>query len=233
MTTNKICKSDAMQSIHEAVLDLHEVGLIDDKTMEEFNKSCLEKHDTKVTKVFYDSEFTGLHQNTTLISIGLVADTGEIFYAEFTDYDKSQVDDWIKENVIKHTLWLNKERYCNIKSGLLMPDKTSSERYLGNTKFITNKLTKWLAQFRQIEFWSDCLAYDWMLFCQLFGHAFSIPKNIYYIPFDLSTVFRIKGIDPDINRLEFSELKNVKNHNALDDALIIKACYEKLVKLYF
>jgi hypothetical protein len=57
-------------------------------------------------KIFFDTEFTGLHKNTTLISIGLVAETGESFYAEFTDYDKSQVNDWIKENVISKTHYL-------------------------------------------------------------------------------------------------------------------------------
>lgn len=32
-------------------------------------------------KIFLDTEFTGLTQNTSLISIGLVAETGEEFYA--------------------------------------------------------------------------------------------------------------------------------------------------------
>ena len=44
------------------------------------------------TKIFFDTEFTGLHQNTTLISIGLIAETGQTFYAELTDYDRCQVD---------------------------------------------------------------------------------------------------------------------------------------------
>ena len=35
-----------------------------------------------MTKIFFDTEFTGLHQKTTLISIGLIAETGETFYAE-------------------------------------------------------------------------------------------------------------------------------------------------------
>lgn len=33
-------------------------------------------------RIFFDTKFTGLHQNTTLISIGLVSDEGERFYAE-------------------------------------------------------------------------------------------------------------------------------------------------------
>jgi len=41
------------------------------------------------TKIFFDTEFTGLHQNTTLISIGLISECGKTFYAELTDYDKT------------------------------------------------------------------------------------------------------------------------------------------------
>jgi hypothetical protein len=32
------------------------------------------------TKIFFDTEFTGLHQNTTLISIGLISECGKNFY---------------------------------------------------------------------------------------------------------------------------------------------------------
>ena len=50
--------------------------------------------------IFFDTEFTGLNQNTTLISIGLVDENGDTFYAELTDYDETQCDDWIKTNVL-------------------------------------------------------------------------------------------------------------------------------------
>ena len=42
------------------------------------------------TKVFFDTEFTGLRQQTTLISIGLVAESGE---AEWDD--NYEVIGWI------------------------------------------------------------------------------------------------------------------------------------------
>ena len=47
----------------------------------------------KMTKIFFDCEFTGLHQNTSLISIALISECGKIFYAEFNDYYEEQVDD--------------------------------------------------------------------------------------------------------------------------------------------
>ena len=40
--------------------------------------------------LFFDTEFTGLHAGTTLVSIGIVAENGKKFYAEFSDYDESQ-----------------------------------------------------------------------------------------------------------------------------------------------
>ena len=50
--------------------------------------------------LYFDTEFTGLHKNTTLISIGIISEDGKTFYAELNDYDKSQVDEWIQSNVI-------------------------------------------------------------------------------------------------------------------------------------
>ena len=171
-------------------------------------------------KIFMDTEFTGLHQKTTLISIGLIAENGEMFYAELNDYDKNQIDTWLQENVIDNLLYKEGDSDYN----------TPDYFHYGNTNFIKEKLEKWLSQFDKVEIWSDCLAYDWVLFNQIWGHAFNIPKNVYYIPFDLSTLMKIKGVDPDINREGFAGIEGRK-HNALHDAKIIKACYEKLIKI--
>lgn len=176
-------------------------------------------------KIFFDTEFTGLHKNTTLISIGLVSEDNRIFYAELIDYDKSQLDDWLKENVIDNLLYNKDTDFC------LYENKNV---YLkGNKEKLKIELTKWLSNFDSIEIWSDCLSYDWVLFNDIFGHAFSIPKNINYIPFDICTLLKLKGIDPDISRENFikntSFMNNNKNnkHNSLFDAHVIKEVYNK------
>lgn len=168
--------------------------------------------------VFFDTEFTGLHQKTTLISIGLVTEKGNEFYAELTDYDQTQIDDWLQSNVINN---------------LFIPDDIGKQRinhFKGESEYIKEKLTSWLEGLGEVEIWSDCLSYDWVLFNQIFGHAFNIPKNVYYIPFDICTLMKIKGIDPDISREEFVGTTGAK-HNALHDALVIKLCYEKLMSI--
>jgi hypothetical protein len=187
-------------------------------------------------RVFFDTEFTGLHQNTTLISIGCVAEDGHTFYAELTDYDEKQVDAWIQENVID-------------KLSILPRLVSADDDWMlvsGNRATVVHYLQKWLLEQstknavygdmrnvfpdrhpQTLEMWSDCLAYDWVLFCDLFGGALSIPANIYYIPFDLATLFKLKGIDPDINREEYAGMSGGNKHNALWDAKVIKACYER------
>lgn len=180
-------------------------------------------------KVFFDTEFTGLHQNTTLISIGLIAENGKTFYAELNDYSKEQAngDTWIMENVIDSLLMNDKDVAVECH------DHSEHMQYKGDRKLVSRKLEKWLNGLvgkEKIEIWSDCLSYDWVLFNQLFGHAFNIPSSVYYIPFDICTLFKIKGVDPDINREEFSGIDGDK-HNALHDAKVIKACYDKLISM--
>jgi len=188
-------------------------------------------------KIFFDCEFTGLHKETTLISIGLISDCGKTFYAEFTDYDKGQVDDWIKQNVISK---LKRPDNNNIMESAFSIGKGNDfVEAFGNKEGIKFYLEEWLSQFEQVEMWSDCLSYDWVLFNNIFGTAFDIPKNIYYIPFDICTLFKMKGIDPDISREEYAKegkenwFAEEKKHNALFDAKIIKMCYENLDKASF
>lgn len=176
-------------------------------------------------KVFFDTEFTGLHQNTTLISIGLVAADGQEFYAEFTDFDRSQVDDWLQENVLDNLLFVEPGKRPSLPSV-----KPKIELYQGDRKYVASHLRNWLESQGPVEMWSDCLAYDWVLFNQLWGHAFNIPENVYYIPFDICTLFKAKGIDPDVSRESFAQMTDGEmKHNALWDAKVIKACYERLM----
>jgi hypothetical protein len=159
-------------------------------------------------KIFFDTEFTGLHQGTTLISIGMIAEDGRELYCELNDYDKTQINDWLKDNVIDSLLYSKpkdgEDEYyvaTRTENNSIGNDlyKSYSVKMRGSTEDLKNELERWFSQFDSVEIWSDCLSYDWVLFNQIWGHAFNIPKAIYYIPFDLCTLFKIKGIDPDVS----------------------------------
>lgn len=174
-------------------------------------------------KIFFDTEFTGLHKNTTLISIGIVAEDGNTFYAEFTDYNESHIDDWLRKNVLDNLI-INKIETSNYSS--------LHTRIKSDTSTIRERLAVWLYQYKNVEVWSDCLAYDWVLFNDIFGHAFNLPPQVYYIPFDICTLMKMKHVDPDVSREEFVGLsKTDSKHNSLHDAKVIKLCYDKLMKM--
>ena len=182
-------------------------------------------------KVFFDTEFTGLHQETTLISIGCVAENGDTFYATLSDYDPAQVDEFVRAHVLPHLL------YSQDDKDVAVIDETDAkgrrhQRYYGlNRETCRDRLSAWLKPFRRVEMWSDCLAYDWVLFRNLFKEDGGLPVCVYYIPFDICTLFKIHGIDPDIDRKKFARTEDIK-HNALADAYMIKACYERVSEEY-
>jgi len=176
-------------------------------------------------KVFFDSEFTGLRQDTTLISIGLVAEDGNMFYAEFTDYDRTQVYEWLQENVINN-LWLSNPNHpqpAYLGQGKLVT-------CLGERTTISAALRQWLSQWERVEMWADIIPFDWVLLCELLGGIFNFPPNLSYICYDICTLLKMKGFEPmTTNREEFVGFTGVENkHNALYDALVVKACYQKL-----
>ena len=178
-------------------------------------------------------EFTGLHQSTTPISIGcVVMESTASFYGEFTDYALDQVDDWLRDHVLINL------RYFRIHGDPTQIWHTGAFqdawRVSGDRTAIREGLHRWLKELsetsgEQIEVWGDCLAYDWVLFCNLWGGALNLPPFIYYIPFDLATLFKLKGVDPDISRLEFSGSKATIEHDAMQDASLIYLCYDKLM----
>lgn len=179
----------------------------------------------KRTKIFLDTEFTGLHQSTTFVSIGLVSECGREFYAEYTNYDKSQIDEWLQENVIDN-LFLNNKPLNELR---IFDGGYKSRIRVDSMDTLRESLETWLSDFEEVEIWGDRVSYDWVMFCQIFRHAFNIPKKVYYIPFDICTLFRVNGIDPDVNREDFAQMtENGEKHNALWDAKVIRACFNKL-----
>ncbi len=180
-------------------------------------------------KIFMDMEFTGLHQYTTLVSIGMVTEYGDTFYAEFTDFDENQVDGWLVDNVLDNLYLTDVNEFPG-------SDKLNV-KVKGDTRLVRRHMDDWFTETllaheeKRIDMWGDCMAYDWVLFNQIYGHSFNIPYYINYIPFDICTVFALAGVDPDIEREKYCGYTDTTNkHNSLHDAQVIKKCFEKVSK---
>lgn len=184
-------------------------------------------------KIFFDTEFTGLHQNTTLVSIGLVSDEGERFYAELTDYDETQCDDWITKNVLDHLLLSGNSE---LEKELKYDGMTTT--VIGSKEDVRAELNEWLNGFGDdIQLVSDVCHYDMVLLCDLIADgAVLLPQFInpfcHDICQDISMILNISEKAAfDISREQLLTDRGIalpkgQKHNALYDAQVIKAIYD-------
>ena len=107
-------------------------------------------------KYFIDTEFyeRGRGYPIELISIGIVREDGEEFYAENLACDLADLSDWLKENVVPQ---------------LTEPKMLPTQIAEGIRKFIGDDSPP--------EFWGYYADYDWVVFCQLFGSMIKLPAK--------------------------------------------------------
>ncbi len=179
-------------------------------------------------QLFLDTEFTGLHQQAQLISLALYHSEETYFYAEFSGIDTTSLNDWVQGHVIPKLNYRQQDHFYENRGGITCMKDTAAN--------IAAALQVWLQQFELAEIWADVLAYDWVLFCELFGGALNLPSNLFYAPFDLATALYLKGkikpagqYDGDISRYTLAGMDTTRQHHALEDCRAEKACYQKLI----
>lgn len=184
--------------------------------------------------IYFDCEFTGLHRNTTMISIGMITEYGRTFYAEFTDYDINQCDDWIRENVLENLLFNKKDYLCKLRKDTMMNSDYAN---------ISSMLNTWLEQVRngeEVQFVSDVCHYDMMLLINLItngGTAFNLPAFIspvcHDINQDIAEYYEITDKEA-FNKSREEILTDIKQtvdgakHNSLYDAKVIMEIYKHI-----
>lgn len=182
-------------------------------------------------KIFFDTEFTGLRQYTTIISLGMVTEDNRQFYAEFTDYSVTQCDKWIEENVLEN---LHTRYPSDIQKSNYVPNL-----HVGSKSDISKALEIWLKQFTSVEFVSDVCHYDFVLLIDIFGSAWDLPKTVcpacYDINQDIARKYNItqkEAFDKSREDILYQNYKDTAiegdKHNALYDAKVIRELYQIL-----
>lgn len=140
-------------------------------------------------KLFWlDTEFIDDTHTIDLISIGIVSETGS-YYAVSNEFDPHKADKWVQDNVLPQ-----------------LPDPTLWKSRLQIKKEIIRFIGKVVP-----EFWVYNGAYDWVVFCQLFGHMRDLPKGYPWYANDLKQLAHMVGA-PEY------PLPGEGRHNALEDA---------------
>lgn len=185
--------------------------------------------------IYFDCEFTGLHKDTTLISIGLIAEDGRTFYAEFDDYDKKQLKmmsknnrDWIQKNVIDNLKFKDKKGLWT-KQNPNKPTMKYSLEMKGHSIQIMIELKQWFEKFENVELIADgAIPHDYMLIRKLFNGK--LPSNVVFNKMRLHDKVNEYGLrisDFEKSQTIISEWQK-RRHNALEDAKVIKKCYEQI-----
>lgn len=194
--------------------------------------------------IYFDMEFTGLHQHTTPISIGAVSEDKHYFYAEFIDYDELQVNDWIRQNVINNLKYIGKvsnpetvytaSRHLDNPAGENIY-KSYNVELVGTRETVAEEFKKWIHQFgnEEIQFVSDVCSYDFVLLCEFWGGSLYLPHNI--VPFckDVNQMIGDLFLGDymyafNLNREEFIDFKANNKHNSKHDAIVIKKLHSIL-----
>lgn len=161
--------------------------------------------------VFFDTEFSNLDPyKGEILSIGLVKINGEEMYLEL-EYN-GEVDEWVRKNIIPT---LNQKKISREKA------RTKIKKFIGARK---PYLISYVNQF------------DTTYWYKLFG----TEKNPgYWLPIDFASILFGFGTDPESYYPEdknnfFKEIgvdaSKYKEHNALDDAKLLKEVYLKFFK---
>lgn len=104
-------------------------------------------------RYFLDTEFIDDGKTIELISIGICAEDGREYYAESSEYDKTKLTPWLKENVIPH-----------------LTEAPISKENMGL------EILTFCNVGEPVEFWGYFAAYDYVALCQIWGRMLDIPK---------------------------------------------------------
>ena len=197
----------------------------------------------KVLNIYFDTLFTKFHKDASLISIGLVSDYGDKFYAELTDYDKSQIDE-VNQNDIINKLVGKGEGFCKSH----VRDNTPIH-YKGELKkdllkvYLENWILKTLQMhnYEKIQLISYVSHYDMVLFCDIFGGDLNLPPYINAVCHDInqdiaaycniteseafSAGFGIVDASGEINNNDTAE---IIKYNSFYNALVIRNIFQRI-----
>lgn len=155
-------------------------------------------------KFFFDTEFfeNGPENPIKFISIGIVSEDGDEYYAVSSEFNEDDLSDWLRENVLPKLEDDSIERKSNEQIAKEIVD------FVGEDP----------------EFYANFASYDWVVLCQLYGTMMDLPDTWPMFVRDIQQIREDLNVDND--KLPKQDEKT--NHNALSDARHDREVYEFL-----
>lgn len=181
-----------------------------------------------------------------LISIGIVCQNGEEFFALNSEHDLKTTwqDDWLRENVLKPIYNkyvqgfqrdIDRFNLSTMQWLFKMYGKTrgqiahSVQHWLNSCLYVDFYANERLNNPNKPEFWAYYADYDWVVFAQLFGRMINLPENFPMYCRDLkqkmdevaeNSVSKVLSLEGRLKFIKESKdyPKEENLHDALDDA---------------
>src|SRR5678815_3633824 len=146
-------------------------------------------------RYYLDTEFDETEDRVFLLSLGLRGEDGRELYMVSSDFNAAVCNLWVAKNVLPYLL-------------VIQPN------YIGPKGSFAEQIELFLCHDGNPEFWGYYCAYDWVLFCRLWGGMLHMPSRFPKVCYDLKQVADVllPGIDFKVDNPEESP-----KHNALAD----------------
>lgn len=193
-------------------------------------------------KFYIDTEFSEQPGSIKLISIGIISEWGDTFYAESSEIKKEDCNDWVQENVLPKLYFWGKTDAVEMIE--VSPEKKieafsrtviiQHAKVFGDSAAIKKQLLNWFdlcIQNRPIagfEFWAYFADYDWVVFCWIFGRMIDLPEHFPKYCLDLKQEMHRSKLSGDWKREKCPD--PINEHNALTDAVWNKKLHEEIMK---
>lgn len=164
-------------------------------------------------RIFYDTEFVEDGRTIGLLSIGLVADNGDEYYAVVDDTGllaRAAANPWLRDNVLSS---LPVREYADGTGGTRWdwwPDHRDYDRIKTRGE-IADDVERFVRSYPDPQLWAWYAAYDHVAYAQLFGRMIDLPEGMPMFTCDLKQRAVELG-DPRVPEQQAGE------HNALADA---------------
>ena len=129
-------------------------------------------------RYFYDCEFIEDGTVITLVSIGVVDETGREFYAVSTEFDPNRAIDWVRKHVLNQ-----------------LPSP-SAPAWKSRSRIRDELLEFLLEPGEPIELWAWMASYDHVVLAQLWGDMRALPRQIPRFTHELRQLWEQAGSPP-------------------------------------
>lgn len=146
-------------------------------------------------RYYLDTEFDETESHLVLLSLALRAADGRELYMVSTDFSTVTCNPWVQDNVLP--------RLHSLPASHIGPKSTFAEQ-----------IELFLCHDGSPEFWGYYCAYDWFLFCRLWGGMLRMPKRFPKVCYDLKQLADV--LLPNVNFKDDNPEEHPK-HNALAD----------------